>query len=187
MVQSKQKHHYVRIAIIAFSVIVVAGVLSFIYYKDHHKTTKITYISANQYTKGQPTQSQNSSSTNSTNNGQQSSKSNNASSTNNQTLIAPSGDFVSDHHPNLSGSPAPNSMTSVCNTTPGATCQISFTMGSTVKSLPIQTTDPGGTTYWNWTLQQIGLTQGTWTIKATSSLNGNSLSASDVMSLVVSQ
>lgn len=185
MATIKQKHHYIRTSIIILVALIILGTLSGLYYKDHHKTTKVIYVSANQYTKGEPTQTQSSSSANNSSSSQQSTKSINTS-TSNQTLVAPSGDFVSDHHPNLSGSPAPNSMTSVCNTTPGATCQITFTMGNTVKSLPTQTTDSGGTTYWNWTLQQIGLTQGTWTIKATSSLNSNSLSASDVMNLVVS-
>jgi hypothetical protein len=102
-------------------------------------------------------------------------------------LTAPTGVFVSDHHPNLSGSPAPNTMTSDCTTTPKATCQISFTMNGVTKSLPAQTTDAQGATYWNWTLQKIGLSSGTWTIQATATLNGSSQSATDARDLVVAQ
>ncbi len=101
-------------------------------------------------------------------------------------LVAPTGNFVSNHRPNLSGSPAPNSMTSVCNTSPSASCRITFANGSTTKALPDQTTDAGGATYWYWKLQDIGLTAGSWKITATSSLGGNSLSSTDPASLEVS-
>jgi hypothetical protein len=78
-------------------------------------------------------------------------------------------------------------MTSVCNTTPNASCQISFTNGGTKKSLPAQVTDAGGVTYWYCKLQDIGLTAGNWTVSATSSLDGISLSSTDPITLVVSQ
>jgi hypothetical protein len=102
-------------------------------------------------------------------------------------LLTPSGDFVSNHHPNLSGSPAPNTMTSVCNTTPGASCKIIFTKGGATKSLPDQTADPNGFTNWDWKLQDIGLTEGTWKVQAIASLNGQTKSAADAMDLVVAQ
>jgi hypothetical protein len=102
-------------------------------------------------------------------------------------LIAPSGSFVSNHHPNLSGTPAPNAMSSVCNTTPGASCQISFTKDGVTKSLGAQTADANGATYWNWKLQDIGLTEGTWGVQASATLNGQTKTASDAMDLVVAQ
>lgn len=102
-------------------------------------------------------------------------------------LSTPTGDFVSDHHPNLSGSPAPNTLTSVCSSTPGASCYITFTQGSIVKSLPVQTLDAGGGTYWNWKLQDVGLTAGDWKIQAIVSLNGQTKTADDAMDLTVSQ
>jgi hypothetical protein len=109
-----------------------------------------------------------------------------AGGTTNTTLITPTGTFVSNHHPNLSGQPAPNRMASNCTSTPGASCQITFTMGGTTKSLPTKTTDAQGTAYWqDWTLQSIGLTEGTWTIKAVATLSGSSSSASDGQGLVV--
>jgi len=102
-------------------------------------------------------------------------------------LLAPSGDFVSNHHPNLSESPAPNTMSSVCNTSPGATCKIIFTKDGDMKTLPVATTDRGGAAYWNWKLQDIGLTVGTWQIQAIASLNGQTKTALDVLDLVVAQ
>ncbi|MGH7142171.1 MAG: hypothetical protein ACREF5_01710 [Candidatus Saccharimonadales bacterium] len=108
-------------------------------------------------------------------------------STTNESLLMPMGDFVSDHHPNLSGSPAPNTITSVCNTTPGASCIISFTSNGDTKSLPSQITNSDGSAYWNnWTLQSIGLTVGTWQIQATANLNGQNKTAFDAMDLKIS-
>lgn len=103
------------------------------------------------------------------------------------TVLVPTGDFVSNHHPNLSGSPAPNVMTSVCTTSPGTQCSITFTKGATTKSLPAQTTDREGSTYWNWKLQDIGLTQGTWEIKAVASFGSQTKTANDAINLEVKQ
>lgn len=109
------------------------------------------------------------------------------SSTNSSSvpLKAPSGTFVSNHHPNLSGSPAPNQMQSTCNTTPGAKCQINFTNGSITKSLPAQTADKEGAVYWSWKLQDIGLTAGTWHIQAVASLDGQTQTVNDALNLGV--
>lgn len=97
----------------------------------------------------------------------------------------PTGEFVSNHSPNLSGSPAPNKMSSTCKTTPGAKCQISFQKGSTIKSTPAQSTDSDGNVSWTWDLQDIGLTEGSWDITAIA-INGSKKSkASDSMQLVV--
>ncbi len=146
---------------------------------------------ANSYTKGQPAGSSGSSSSGNQSSSGQSTTSGSqkgGSGGSSAVVITPSGNFVSDHHPNLSGSPAPNTLTSVCNTTPGAACQISFTMDGVTKSLPSQTTDSGGSTYWtNWKLQDVGLTAGTWKVQATASLDGQTQTAYDAMDLVVSQ
>ena len=106
---------------------------------------------------------------------------------NSSMLLTPTGDFVSNHNPNLSGKPAPNTMTSVCTTTPGAQCQITFSKDGVVKSLPSQTTDRGGSTYWYWKLQDIGITAGSWKIMATASLDGKAVSATDALPLTVNQ
>lgn len=102
------------------------------------------------------------------------------------TLVAPHGDFVSNHHPNLSGSPAPNILSSVCSTTAGASCTITFTKDGTTKSLTAQTTDRGGSTYWSWKLSDVGLTAGSWQVTARASLNNQTLSTTDSMTLEVS-
>jgi hypothetical protein len=109
----------------------------------------------------------------------------NTNSSANSTLLEPTGNFVSNHHPNLSGSPAPSQMSSTCNTTPGATCQISFIKDGVVKTLPRQVTDRGGATYWSWKLQDLSLTEGAWQIKATATLNGQMKMANDAINLEV--
>jgi hypothetical protein len=175
----------------AVIILAIAGSI-YAYHVDHKKKPPIATV--DQYTKGQASKTSSpSSSSNQTTSPNQAVSSPSNTKTGSTTvstsapLVAPTGNFVSDHHPNLSGSPAPNSMTSVCNTSPGASCQITFTSGSTTKSLPTQVTDAGGATYWYWTLQDIGLTAGSWQVSATSSMNGNSLTSTDPMALVVSQ
>jgi hypothetical protein len=86
---------------------------------------------------------------------------------------APFGDFISNHHPNLDSAPAPSAVESVCNTTPGAQCQLSFTnMDGVIKTLEIRTTDGTGAAMWSWDVKTAGFTVGTWKIKAIATLNG---------------
>jgi hypothetical protein len=155
-----------------------------------HKSLPIT--TASEETKGEPGASAGS---------QTSTKKSNATTSDNQTqpgdqksdgggdstasLLAPSGVFISNHHPGENGSPM--SETSVCTTTPGATCQIAFTKDGVTKSLQTQTTDRGGSTYWNsWNPGEL-LTPGSWRVQATASLNGQSKSSTDAIELVVPQ
>ncbi len=103
------------------------------------------------------------------------------------TPTAPSGTFVSNHHPNLSATGAAGVITSTCSTTPGASCLIQFTSGGKTVSLPSQKADSNGNTYWTWTLQQVGATSGTWKISAVA-VNGTKTSTTnDSLDLVVSQ
>lgn len=103
-------------------------------------------------------------------------------------LFAPTGPFVSNHRPNLSGQPAPNTINSVCNTTSGAMCQIIFTKDNVTKSLPAQLTDEGGATYWNgWKLQDVGLTAGTWHITAKATLGSQTETSTDALNMVVAE
>jgi cytoskeletal protein RodZ len=101
------------------------------------------------------------------------------------TLLAPTAsNFVSAHHVNMS-----TPIASVCNTTPGVTCQIIFTNSSngSIKKLSAQTTDRGGSAYWNnWTPASIGLTPGMWQIQAMATLGGQTKSANDATPLEVS-
>lgn len=133
--------------------------------------------------KGEPQTSTSPSS--STTNGSQpgDAKSNSGATT---SLLTPSGVFVSNHHPNLGGTPAPYTMSSVCTTTPGATCTIKFTKNGITKSLAARTVDSNGSAYWDWKLQDIGLTAGSWQIQAVATLNGATKTASDIQSLEVS-
>jgi len=97
------------------------------------------------------------------------------------TLLVPNGNFVSAHQVSAS-----TPLTSVCNTTPGATCQIIFIQNGIQKSLPSQTVDAGGSTYWNtWSPQSLGMTSGTWTVKAIALLNGQKKTAQDAMNLEI--
>jgi hypothetical protein len=97
----------------------------------------------------------------------------------------PSGTFVSNHKPSLGGSSSPSQEQSSCNSVPGAKCYIEFTKGDAVKTLPIQTLDNNGTAIWNWDIKTAGFSVGNWQIKAVVSLNGQSKSSSDNMSLEV--
>jgi cytoskeletal protein RodZ len=137
---------------------------------------------AGQNTKGVSTQNNNSS-------GTQSSSSPNSKngSTEGATLVTPTGDFVSNHRPNLSGSPSPNTIESVCNATPGATCQITFVNTSTgdSKSLPAKQTDANGAAYWAWKLQDVGVTQGSWHIRAVAKMGNQTKTATDAEDMQV--
>lgn len=138
--------------------------------------------------KGEPAnKNETSNSSNSSSSTQPGDNKNSVGTSNNVSLLTPSGDFVSNHHPNLSGSPAPNLMSSVCTTTPGATCTIIFTKDGVQKSLPAQTTDRGGSAYWNWRLQDIGITSGSWKITAKATLNDQTKTADDALNLEVAQ
>lgn len=100
-------------------------------------------------------------------------------------LVTPLGNFVSNHSPNLSGKPAPNTEQSVCNTTPGAKCQITFTKGSVVKSLPLMSTDSNGAAFWSWKLQDYGFTVGGWVITAKATLGTQAKTSTDALKLNV--
>lgn len=103
------------------------------------------------------------------------------------TLKEPSGTFVSNHKPNLGGSPAPNTISSVCITTPGAICNIAFNKDGVTKSLGTKVANGDGAAYWtSWKLQDIGINEGSWSITATASLNGQNKSTSDSLPLKVS-
>lgn len=97
----------------------------------------------------------------------------------------PSGSFVSNHKPGQNGSPQEEG--SVCNTSPGVTCTISFTKDGVTKSLPVKTTDSAGAAYWNsWTPASIGLTAGNWTVTATAGSGQQAVSTQDPVVLEIS-
>lgn len=98
----------------------------------------------------------------------------------------PTGQFVSNHHASLAQQPGLNSETSACITTPGAMCRIDFTNGSVTKSLPTGKTDENGSYVWtSWTLQSLGITEGTWEITAVAMNGSKTTTAQDATALVV--
>lgn len=110
----------------------------------------------------------------------------NTESPSNTKLDKPTGNFVNNHRPRLSESDDRlKVMQSSCVTTPGASCQIIFTKGSTTKTLPAQKTDAGGGTYWNWKLQDVGLTEGAWKVQAKATLGTQTETAEDAAPLEV--
>lgn len=172
-----------------FIVALGAGATAFYLWRHHSKINTTLSPTANSATKGEQAASPPaSSSTSSTSTNQPGDdKSSTGSSTPTATLVDITGSFVSNHHPNLSGKPAPNIIQSTCTTTEGATCQIIFTMGAITKSLPAQVTDRGGSTYWTWKLQDIGLTAGSWHIQAKATLGTQVKTADDALTLEVQQ
>jgi len=96
----------------------------------------------------------------------------------------PFGNFVSNHTPSLSDK-TQDSETSTCSTTAGVSCQITFSSGTTVLSLPTQTTDVNGNTSWNWSLSVMKFTIGTWKVSVTAT-NGTNVST-NTDTLVVSR
>jgi hypothetical protein len=100
-------------------------------------------------------------------------------------LKAPTGTFVSNHKPSLSGSLSPSSEQSVCNTMPGASCYIQFTQGSVVKKLAAQVADGNGNVFWSWDVNEANLTEGKWQIVAVATLDGRTMSSSDSLALEV--
>jgi hypothetical protein len=87
----------------------------------------------------------------------------------------PYGNFVSSHHIPLSAGEQ-----SACNTTPGASCTITFSKDGVSKSLPAKTVDNNGSAIWShWTPSEIGLGAGSWKIVATATLNDQKVNAED--------
>ncbi len=94
----------------------------------------------------------------------------------------PYGNFVSNHAPHLA-----DAEQSTCITSPGATCNISFSKDGITKSLGDKKTDSDGTAYWSWNVGSTGLSEGIWSITATATLNGKTQSTSDTLNLTVTQ
>lgn len=98
-----------------------------------------------------------------------------------QSIEDVTGNFVSDHHPASTGT----TIQSVCQTTPGINCQISFTKDGITKTLAVQKTDDGGAAYWTWTPKSVGLTAGSWKVTATATSGSQSKSADDAIALEI--
>lgn len=172
-------------ALVLIAVLVIAGGGAYLLKHKNTETIKVTSTkSAN--SKDSKKKSSNSESNNASDsssaNSSDTSKSVPASTAN---LQKPYGTFVSNHHPNLGGSPAPSTEQSVCYAAPGATCYIEFTKGTSVKKLPAEQADSSGIVAWNWDVKQTGFSTGSWTIQAVASLNGKTMTAQDDLKLEV--
>lgn len=108
---------------------------------------------------------------------------NSASDTEGLPLYMPYGAFISNHRPGQDGSPT--SETSVCNTTPGATCYISFSNGTITTKLPAQKTNSSGVTYWYWDVNKAHLGAGSWQVTAVASLGGQTKKTKDPQPLTI--
>lgn len=100
-------------------------------------------------------------------------------------LLAPSGNFISNHRPSLGGVPNSSSEESICTTTPGAFCTITFKKDGVTKTLESLQTDNSGTVIWQWDVKSAGFIPGTWTVTATATLNGQTKSTDDLQPLEV--
>ena len=94
----------------------------------------------------------------------------------------PWGGFVSNHHP---GNGTPTTETSVCNTTPGASCYIKFTNDGQTRTLDTKVADANGSVVWNWDVSNAGFSSGSWQVSAVATLNGQTASATDTQALVI--
>jgi len=105
----------------------------------------------------------------------------------NAVLVAPYGNFVSNHSPGKNNSPTTE--TSVCVTTPGARCSITFTSAAdstVVKTLAAGTADGEGAVYWNnWDVKAAGFTSGTWYIQAVATLGSQTKTTTDRIPLEI--
>jgi len=100
-------------------------------------------------------------------------------------FIAPTGTFVSNHRPDLTGQPIERQEQSVCTTIPGASCYIEFIKNGLVEQLATQTADANGSCYWTWDISQAGLTGGSWTVIAVATAGSQTKTTQDSIALVV--
>ncbi|MCL4358040.1 hypothetical protein M1512_04090 [Patescibacteria group bacterium] len=191
----KRKNHtyiYVVATTVAIAM-VLTGSLLYRHYnnKPNINSKVIKTIKSSPKTSSSPNNPKTSANTSgSANNGSSSISTDNSanSSSGHANLIAPSGIFVSNHNPDLSGYPYPSEEASTCNTSPGASCYIKFVgPNGQVKSLPTQTTNSSGSTSWTWDVYSSGFTVGKWQITAVVSLDGTTKTTTDSMDLNVQQ
>ena len=179
----------VVLAISALALLIAMGI---IYVKYQHKTTPGNPVTIHEAT---PPKSTNTESSNRPPTVTSGSSSPGKTPTSGETIsigsppLAPSGTFVSNHTPNLSGTPAPSSEESVCNGTPGANCYIQFTNSSdgSIFKLLSKVIDDSGSAYWQWDVNTNGLRPGTWQITAVSILGSQSATAKDSRDLTVNK
>lgn len=97
-------------------------------------------------------------------------------------LEEPTGNFVSTHRVS-----SETKIESTCLTTPGAKCKIILTRSSVVKELNEMTTDRNGYTAWIWSPKELGITSGSWEVKAVATSGDNSKESVDATPLEVTK
>ncbi len=163
--KNKKKRKNNKIGTIITLVVVALAGAGYWYYASQPKPKDLsTSRSIGQSTKGETGQSDDSPSGETKQDGPTTPK----------KLLEPSGNFVSSHEVEMNSLVA-----SSCETTSGAKCAINFTKDGVTKSLSTQGTDSEGTTFWEWTPKQIGLTPGEWVIEAEASLGTEVKTAKD--------
>jgi cytoskeletal protein RodZ len=188
--QKRKKKLYLVIGLILLCVIAIVTILELTDTTTlFHKKNNAPHTS-NQFTKGEGEQTaqqqSKSSDDNQPTNGDNTSKDTKGQSdtpvTPETELLTPTGNFVSAHKFSLVSNPP---IGSTCETTPKATCQITFTSGSKTVQLDRQTTDDGGASYWTWKPKDIGLTTGTWSVHAKAQIGSQSKTADDALNLEI--
>lgn len=176
--------------ILLVMVLVAAAVLGLILYSKLHSTYKViptTSPSKTVSSKDEPSvgSTQDKSQASSTPTPVISSKQDEIISTSGSNLKTPSGTFVSNHSPSISNKDVSSSEQSICNTTPGASCEIRLTKDNDTKVLASQLADNNGNVYWSWDVKSAGLSTGKWTITVEAKLGDTTLTATDQLSLDV--
>lgn len=174
-----------KIIIVSSSVLLLIAAGSVFAWKKHDsKSTPDSETKSEQTTTESPTQP-NVNVTKTTGEPEKSSE-NPANTTNSASALTnPSGGFVSNHKPSLS-SPA-NQMNSVCKTSVGATCEIRFTKDGVTKVLGPNQVGSDGAVNWDWKLQDIGLSVGSWQVEAVATANGKTSTTKDPIVMEISQ
>ncbi len=100
--------------------------------------------------------------------------------------LAPTGLFINTHELSLTGTGAPRDGHSVCQTSPGATCEIRFLSGDrVVGSLEAEPVGDSGVVSWDWTPDGIGLTPGNHRVEVVAIRGGHEVTVTDARDLVV--
>jgi hypothetical protein len=82
-------------------------------------------------------------------------------------LLPPTGTFLSSHRLSLSGAGAPGNARSVCRTSPGAKCWLTFSKDGKNVSFLARTVGDDGVASWDWSPADIHLTAGHWDVTVT--------------------
>jgi cytoskeletal protein RodZ len=185
LIKQKSSNRKKIILIVAVVLLLVAGVI--LYLAQTRTTTNTSPSSTGSTQKSKTTTKDSSNSSGSISTPKDSNTTNTPppQPSSSVTPQIPTGTFVSNHHPNLGGSPAPNEMDSTCTTTAGAYCKITFTNNGAVLSLPSKQADANGNVSWTWKLQDIGLIKGSWTVTAIATNGDKTSSVADPMPLEV--